>query len=239
MQFEDTIRRTKIVRRHQNDKTVFLGVHLFEAFDNSDVFRQCLLQIVRSLVADFHQQGSRLTIDEGIDALVHVVVTGNGPIESLSKRVECPQSGIVALGGDHLASTNQTSHFASQIISTANMPRKHRDGVQPQTINTHHSGVFVLVVDVGGDGTHTDAHRSDEHKTIELLPLFANIGTLYHLGTKFTLKRQGNILARLADLYDCYLHITSRLSLITYHLSFITYHLSLIVYYFPFGVITR
>ena len=82
---------------------------------------QRLFQIIRSLVTDFHQQGCRLLINEGIDTFIHIVVTGDGPVESFCKCVERPKSCIVTLGSDDLVSPNQTRYLSCQIIGTSDV----------------------------------------------------------------------------------------------------------------------
>ena len=90
MQLEHTIGCTKVVGRYDDDEAEFLGVYLFQTLDDGHMLWERLLQIVRTLVADLHQQGGGLFVDEGIDAVVHVIITGDCPVESFSKRVEGP-----------------------------------------------------------------------------------------------------------------------------------------------------
>ena len=225
MQLKYTVGSAEIVRRHDDDETELLGVHLFQALHDGHMLGQRLLQIVRTLVADLHEQGGGLPIDEGKDTVIHVVVAGNGPMESLSKGIERPESGIVALGGDDLAGANQRSHLTSQVVGTSDVSGEHRDGVQPQTINTHHSGVFVFVLDVWCNGANADAHGSNEHEAIELVPLLTNVIANNNFGAKFALKDLRNILASFTDLNNCNLHIIL-------HSSFFTLH-------FPCGLMIR
>ena len=121
MQLEHAVWRTEVVRRHQDDQLKFLGINLFEAFDDGDMFRQSLLQIVRSLVADFHQQGCWLAINECKNAFVHVVIASDGPVEALCKCIERPESGIVALSGNHLSTSDDACDLTGQIIRPSDM----------------------------------------------------------------------------------------------------------------------
>ena len=90
VQLQHAVWCAEVVGCHHDDQLKRPGIHLFKALDDRHMLRQRLLQIVSTLVADFHQQGCRLTTDEGKDALVHVIVAGNGPMEALSQRVERP-----------------------------------------------------------------------------------------------------------------------------------------------------
>ena len=65
----------------------------------------------------------------------------------------------------------------------------------------------MLVLHEGDYGSYADTHSPDENESIELVPLYSNIGTSNDFGTEFTLKGIGNSLARLTYLYDSYLHI--------------------------------
>ena len=105
MQLEHTVWYTEVVRCHQDDQLKLFGIYLFETFHDSHMLRQCLLQIVRSFVADFHQQGCWFAIDESVDTLIHIVVAGDGPVKAFCKRIERPEACIVALGGDHFSCT--------------------------------------------------------------------------------------------------------------------------------------
>ena len=49
--------------------------------------------------------------------------------------------------------------------------------MQSEAVDAHHGRVFVLVLDERGDGAHADAHGTDEHKGVELLPLPADLRT--------------------------------------------------------------
>jgi hypothetical protein len=63
----------------------------------------------------------------------------------------------------------------------------------------------MFVLNVGGNSSDTDTHRSDEDKGIIFLPLLTDFRTSDNLGTKFTLEDLRNILARFTNLYDSYL----------------------------------
>ena len=71
----------------------------------------------------------------------------------------------------------------------------------------YHSGILVLILNIRCNRPDTDTHRPNEDEGIVFGPLLAYVCTLDHLGTKFTLERLGDILASLADLYYCYLHL--------------------------------
>ena len=167
----------------------------------------CLLQIVRSLISCLQKQGSGLSIDESKDAVVHVFdVTRHRPIETFLKGVECPKTCIVALGGDDLMPSDDGSHFARQFVRTSHMTRKHSNDVLPKAIDTHHRRIFVLVLHERRNCPDTNAHRSDEDKGIEVLPLITHFCALNGLGFQLSLQSQGNILPCLADLNNSYLH---------------------------------
>ena len=121
MEFEHTVWYTEVVGCHQDDQLKLLGIHFVKTLDDSHMLWQSLLQIVSTLVADFHQQGCRLAIDESKDTLIHVVVAGDGPVEALSKRIECPETCIVALGGDHFSGSDDACDLTSQIIRPSDM----------------------------------------------------------------------------------------------------------------------
>ena len=189
MKLEHTVGCTEIVGCHQDHQLELLGIYLFEALDDRHVVGQCLLQIVGTLVADLHQQGCRLAIDEGIDAFVHVVVAGNGPVEPLGKRVERPESGIVALGGDDLPGACQSSHLTGEVVGTADMSAEDGDDVEAEAVDADDGGILVLVVDVRSDGPDADAHGPDENKGVELLPLSAHFRALDYFGFQLALER--------------------------------------------------
>ena len=188
MQLEHTVWYTEVVGRHQNDQLKLLGVYLFEAFDDGDMFGQGLLQIVSTLVADFHQQGSRFAIDESKDTFIHIVIAGDGPVESFSKRVECPKSHEVALGGDDLASAQDGSNISRQIVGTAYVSGEYGDGIHSHAVDTHHGRVGVLVFDIRCDGSYTDAHGSDKYKGIVVLPLLTHQLSADDCRTEFALE---------------------------------------------------
>ena len=147
-----------------------------------------------------------MTVDESKDAFVHILdVAGNRPVETFFQRVKCPKSGIVALSGDDLLSTNRSADVSCQVVSSPYMPREYRNNMLPETVDANHSGIVVLILYKRGNGSHTDAHSSDEDESIEFLPLFANIGALNCFSTKLFDERRGNFLPSLTDLYDGYL----------------------------------
>ena len=122
MEFEHAVWRISNEGRDDDEQFVFLRVSLGNVVDDSHVVGLRLFQIVRTLVACLQEQGCWLAIDEGKDAVVHIVdVAGYGPVESLFEGVECPQSGIVALGGDDGIGTNQRSHFMSKFVGATHM----------------------------------------------------------------------------------------------------------------------
>ena len=122
MQLEHPVWRTEVIRCHQDDQLKLLGINLFEAFDDGHMLWQSLLQIVCSLVADFHQQGCWFAIDESVDTLIHIVVAGDGPVEALCKRIERPEACIVALRGDHFSGSDDACNLTSQIVRPSDMP---------------------------------------------------------------------------------------------------------------------
>ena len=66
---------------------------------------------------------------------------------------------------------------------------------------------FMLVFDVGRDGSHADTHRPDEDKGVELLPICRDGIATYGNGCwVLLLETEGNGCSCLADLYDGYLH---------------------------------
>ena len=90
------------------------------------------------------------------------------------------------------------------------MSAEHRDGIQAQTVNTHHSGIFVLILDIRRYRPHTDTHRPNEHKRIEILPALAYVHTTYNLcfillSKHLTQNESGDVLTLLTDLYNRYL----------------------------------
>ena len=83
---------------------------------------QRLFQVVGTRVACLQQQGCRLAVDEGEDAVVQVVdVAGYGPAKALLKGVERPQSGVVALCGDDGFRANDGGDGLGQVVGTANV----------------------------------------------------------------------------------------------------------------------
>ena len=87
--------------RHDDEQPVLGGRGLAEVADKGDVLGQGALQIVGTLVANFQEQGRRLVVYEGKDAVVHIAaIAGNGPSETLFQHVERPQPHVVALGRD-------------------------------------------------------------------------------------------------------------------------------------------
>ncbi len=122
VQFEHAFGCIALVWRHHDEQFVFLRVGLADVIDEADVGRECLLQIVGALVAHLQQQCRRLTVDKSKDAVVHVIdIAGYRPVESLFERVECPKSGIVALGGDDGVGSQYTGYSVCQVIGTADM----------------------------------------------------------------------------------------------------------------------
>ena len=211
VQLQHAVRSAKVVGCHHDDQLKLPGINLFKALDDCHMLRQRLLQIVRSLVADFHQQGCWLAMDEGKDTLIHVIVAGDGPVEALSQRVERPKPCIVALCGNDLAGTNHRSHVTRQIVGTTDVSAQHGDDIQSHAVHTHHSRVFVLVFDIRSNGANADAHSPYEHKRIEILPALADIRTTDDLalifpGKYLTQQQSGYMLALLTNLYDGYLH---------------------------------
>ena len=178
MEFEHTIRRMATKGCHHNEQAIFIGISLADVVDDGHVIRLRSFQIVRSLIANFHQQGRWFTIDESKDTLVHFILkTGNGPVKPRLKHIQLPKTCIVALSSNHLTGTNHSSNISRQIISPSYMSAEHRDGIQAQTVNTHHSRIFVLVLDIWRYRPHADTHRPNEHKRIEILPALTNILT--------------------------------------------------------------
>ena len=175
MQLEYTIWCTEIIGRHHDEQLKLIGIYLFETFHDRHMFRQCLLQIVRTLIADFHQQGCGLTIDESIDTLIHIVVAGDVPVESFCESVECPESCIVALGGNYLTGTNHCCNITSQVVGTTNMSTQHTDDIQSHTINAYYCRVFVFILDVRCNRPHADTHRPNENEGILVLPFLAHL----------------------------------------------------------------
>ena len=121
MQLEHTVWRTEVIRCHQDDQLKLLGINLFEAFHDGHMLWQSLLQIVSTLVADFHQQGCWFAIDESVDTLIHIVVAGDGPVEALSKRIERPKTSIIALSGNHFTGSDDACDLTSQTIRPSDM----------------------------------------------------------------------------------------------------------------------
>ena len=70
----------------------------------------------------------------------------------------------------------------------------------------YHGGVFMLVLDIRGDGAYADAHRTDKHKGIVVSPVCRDgIATHSDGGGEMLFQAGGDSDACLADLYDCYL----------------------------------
>ena len=62
------------------------------------------------------------SFDKGEDTIIHILdITRYGPVKSLFKGIEGPESGIVALGGDDLTSTYQTRDFLCQIVGASHV----------------------------------------------------------------------------------------------------------------------
>ena len=160
--------------RHDDDELVFPGIRLADVADESDMLGHCLLQVVGALISCLQEQGSGLAVHESKDAVVHVFdVAGNGPVEALLKSVERPQAGIVALGGDDLAASNDGSHLARQVIGTSHMSAEHGNDILPQTVDADHGRIFVLVLDIRRNGADANTHCPNEYKGIESLPKLA------------------------------------------------------------------
>ena len=90
MQLQQACRGTQAIGCHHDEQAVLPGINLFEALDDGDMVGQRLFQIGRTLVANIHQQGGGLAVDEGKDAFVHVVVAGDGPVKAFCKGIERP-----------------------------------------------------------------------------------------------------------------------------------------------------
>ena len=206
MQFEHAVWYTEVVGRHQNGQLKLLGIYIFNAFHDGHMLWQSLLQIVRAFIADIHQQGCRLPIDESKDTLIHVVVAGDSPVEAFCKSVECPEASIVALRGDDLAPSDDSSHLAGQVVRPAHMTAEHRNDVLPKAVDAHHRRVFVLVLHERCNCPHTDAHRPDEDESIVVLPLTFHFRALDGLCAQLSLQGHGNLAARLANWYNGYFH---------------------------------
>ena len=174
------------------------------------MFRQRSLQIVGTFVACLQQQGGRLTVDKGEDTIVHVIlIAGDRPVETLLERVESPQTGIVTLGGNHLTTTEIRCDVTRQLVGTTDMSAQHRHNVHSQTIDTHHSRVFVLILHTRGYCADTNAHRTNEYEGIEILPTLTHEGAVDNFalriwGMKQVQQRPGKIPTLVADRYDRY-----------------------------------
>ena len=205
MQLEHTAWSMMNKRRHDNQQTVFRRVSLADVVNYRHMLRLCFLQIVRTLISHLQKQSCWLTIDESKDALVHVLdITCHRPIETLLKRVECPQPSIVALSGDDRMGTNEGSHHTSQVIGSSHMTTEHGDDVLSKTVHTHHSRIRVLILNIWRNRSHTNAHSPDEDESIKLLPFIAHFRPPDGLGSKLVAQRYGNILSCLANLYNGY-----------------------------------
>ena len=91
VEFEHAVRCRAVERRDDDQQFVFVGIGFADIVDDGDVFGFGGLEIVGTLVACLEQQGCRLTVDEGVDAVLHVVDVGShGPVESVAEGVECP-----------------------------------------------------------------------------------------------------------------------------------------------------
>ena len=73
-----------------------------------------------------------------------------------------------------------------------------------EAVHTHHRRIFVLVLHKGGDGSHADAHGSNEDEGIEMIPLGTYLSALDGLGVQLTLQNRGDVTACLADGDDGY-----------------------------------
>lgn len=140
------------------------------------------------------KKGRGLLVDEGKDAVVHLVLALYRPSEALFHRVECPQVGIVALRGDDSIGTEQRSQTIGQFVGTAHMSAQHRDDVQAHAIDAYHSGVGMLVVHVGRYGSYTDAHCSDEDEGIIITPMSTYVSALNDFSLGFFLNQSGGLL---------------------------------------------
>ena len=165
---------------------------------------QGALQEVGTCVADIHEQCSGLAIHESADARVDIVKPHHIPVELLVQRVERPQSGIVALGGDHFVRTKMGGNVACQVVGATDMAGENGDDVEPETVDADHGRVCVLVIDIRSDRPHTDAHSTYEHKGVVCLPLFTDVGSLDEIRTEFSFECRSYFATCLANLYDGY-----------------------------------
>ena len=206
VKFQHAVGGTAVEGRHDDQQLVFPWVGLADVVDDGDMVRPGSLQIVRTLVAGLQQESRRFLVDKGKDAIVHVVhVAGDGPVEALAQGVECPQSGIVALGGNHFAGSCHSSNLPRQFVGPADMSRQHGDDIPAHAVHAHHGRVAVLVLHIWCNGSYADAHGSDEDKGVVIGPLSAHVCALDDGGAEFSLQGVGHLLAGVADGDDGYL----------------------------------
>ena len=192
------------VGRHLDKQSESFGGNLIYAVDDGDMVGQGALQEVGTCIADIHEQCSGLAIHESADARVDIVKPHHIPVELLVQRVECPQTGIVALCSDHFVRTKMGGNVACQVVGATDMAGENGDDVEPETVDADHGRVGMLVFDVRGDGAHADAHGTDENEGIIGCPLVTNIGSLDEFGTEFALQLTGDFAASIANLNDGY-----------------------------------
>ena len=122
MEFEHPCRGVADEGRDDDQQFIHLRVGLADVVDYGDVAGQGLLQIVRTFVVGFEQQGCRLLVDEGDNAVVYIVdVTRYGPTKTLLEGVERPESCIVALGRDDGLGTKHRGNLLRQVVGPSDM----------------------------------------------------------------------------------------------------------------------
>ena len=209
MKLEHPLWRTSDEGRYDDQQPVFARIGLTNVVDNGDMRGQRPLQIVRSFVADLHEQCRGLTVHEGENAVVHVFyLAGKRPVETFLERIERPETSHVALCGDDGSCTEDVGDAVCQLIGAAHMSAENRDGVRSDGIHAHNGRVGMLVLDKRRDGTHADAHGTDEDKGVAALPLLAHFLAVDDVRVQLPLQQLRQIAARRTDLYDGCFHFS-------------------------------
>ena len=101
-------------------------------------------------------------------------------------------------------SADGSCYFASQLIGTAYMTAEYGYDILAKAVDAQHGGVAVFVVDQRRNRSDANAQCSDEHEGIVVIPMLTDRATWHNLSMIVPLKLTGNILSRLANLYNGY-----------------------------------
>ena len=136
------------------------------------MLRLCALQRIRTGVAHFEQQRSRLMLHEGEDGAVHLRRRRLGlPAVLAAKGIEGPEAFVVTLGGDDGLGGDGGGEAAGQLVGAADVARHHRNDKLSGTVDTDNRRVLIFILQSRRDTPHANPHRPDENHRLEFLPM--------------------------------------------------------------------